>query len=284
MTDGMVLVTGASGTVGRPLVAALLAAGQQVRAGVRDPKRGQLPAGVEVVRLDFLDPATAGPALLDVDRIFLMRPPAISDVATALGPLVEAAAQRRVQRMVVLSVMGVNPALPHWRMERMVRLAGLPMTALRPSYFAQNLLTAFGDDIRLRSQLPLASGNGRVSFIDTRDIAEAAARIFTDLPGHPAEPVTLTGPEALTFEEVASVLSAELGRPITYLRQSLWQRRRTLQAQGMPSAYVNVQLVIDITTRLGLARKITPDLPRILGRPATSMTRFIHDERAGWLS
>lgn len=281
--DGVVLVTGASGTVGRPLVASLLAAGQEVRAGVPDPKRADLPAGVEVVRLDFLDSATAAPALVDVDRIFLMRPPAINDVTTALGPLVEAAARRRVQRIVVLSVMGVNPALPHWRMERMVHAANLPMTALRPSYFAQNLLTAFGDDLRQRSQLALACGNGRVSFIDTRDIAEAAARMFTDLHDHPPGPVTLTGPEALTFEAVATLLSAELGRPINYLRQSLWQRRRSLQAQGTESSYINVQLVIDLTTRLGLARKITPDLPRILGRPAGSLARFIHDHRAAWL-
>ncbi len=87
MTNGVVLVTGASGTVGRPL-AAVLAAGQQVRPGVHDPERAKLPAGVELVRLDFLDPATAGPAVVDVDRMFLMRPPAISDVTTALGPLV----------------------------------------------------------------------------------------------------------------------------------------------------------------------------------------------------
>lgn len=283
MADGVVLVTGASGTVGRPLVAALVAAGQHVRAGVHDPERAKFPAGVEVVRLDFLDPTTAGPAVVDVDRIFLMRPPAISDVTTALRPLVEAAAQRGVQRMVVLSVMGVNPALPHWWMERMVRAASVPMTALRPSYFAQNLCTAFGDDIRQRSQLALAAGNGRVSFIDTRDIAEAAARIFTDLPAHPVGPLTLTGPQALTFEAVATLLSAELGRPISYLRQNLWQRRRDLQAQGRPSAYINVQLVIDATTRLGLARKITPDLPRILGHPAGSMAQFIHHHRAAWL-
>ena len=231
MTGEVVLVTGATGTVGAPLVAALVAAGQQVRAGVLDPQRVEFPPGVEVVRLDFLDPATAAPALVDVDRIFLMRPPAISDVRTALGPLVQAAAHRPIQRAVVLSVMGVNPALPHWRMEHMVDAAGLPMTALRPSYFAQNLLTAFGEDIRRRSQLPLACGNGRVSFIDTRDIAQAAARIFTDLPSHRVGPVTLTGPEALTFEAVTALLSAELRRPITYLRQSLWQRRRTLKTQ-----------------------------------------------------
>ena len=208
--------------------------------------------------------------------------PAISDVRTALGPLVDAAARNRVRRVVVLSVMGVNPALPHWRMQRMVTAAGLPMTALRPSYFAQNLLTAFGNDIRDRSELALACRNGRVCFVDTRDVVGAAATILTDLAHHPPGPLTLTGPEALTFGQAADLLTAELGRRIRYRQVSLWQRRRTLQNQGQERAYVNVQLVIDITTRLGLASKVTGDLSRILGHPSTSLAQFVHDHRAAW--
>lgn len=110
---GAVLVTGATGTVGRALVTELLAAGVPVRAGVRRPGQTDLPGGAEQVHLDFADPATAAPALAGVDRVFLMRPPAISDVRTALGPLVTAAARHGVRRVVVLSVMGVNPARPH---------------------------------------------------------------------------------------------------------------------------------------------------------------------------
>ena len=280
--DGLVLVTGATGTVGREVVGQLLAAGQQVRAGVRDPGTADLPAGVDVIRLDFTDPATAAPAVAGADRIFVMRPPAISDVGTALSPLVDAAARQRVRRVVALSVMGVNPALPHWRMERMITRAGLPLTVLRPAYFAQNLITAFGPAIREHSELVLASGNGKVSFVDTRDVAAVAATIFTDPGRWPALSVTLTGPQALTFTDAAALLTAELGRPITYRRQSLRQRRSALRAQGAEKAYVNVQLVIDLTTRLGLARKVTQDIPRILGRPATTLAQVIHDHRTTW--
>ena len=276
------LVTGATGTVGREVVTQLLAAGQPVRAGVRDPDDADLPAGVEVVRLDFTDPTTAAPAVAEADRVFVMRPPAISDVDTALGPLVDAATRHRVRRVVALSVMGVNPALPHWRMERMITRAGLPLTALRPAYFAQNLITAFGSEISAHAELALASGNGKVSFVDTRDVAAVAATIFTDPGRWPALPVTLTGPQALTFTDAAALLTAELGRPITYRRQSLWQRRSALRAQGAEKGYVNVQLVIDLTNRLGLARKITQDVPRILGRPATTLAQFIHDHHTTW--
>ncbi len=276
-----VLVTGASGTVGHSVVEQLLAAGQRVRAGVPDPDDAGLPAGVEVVRLDFADPSTAGPAMAGVDRLFLLRPPAISDVRAAFGPLVTAAAGS-VRRVVVLSVMGVNPALPHWRMERMVTNAGLAMTALRPAYFAQNMITAFGAEIRNESRFSLASGNGKVSFVDTRDVAEVAARILTDIDAYPPGPVTLTGPQALTFGDVARLMSTELGRPVTYRRQSLWQRRADLRASGSAPAFTNVQLIIDLTTRLGLASKITDDVSRLLGRPASGMHQFVHDYRTAW--
>lgn len=282
-SEGWVLVTGATGNVGRALVGDLLAAGQRVRAGVRDPATADLPAGADAVRLDFTDPSSAAPAMEGVDRLFLMRPPAISDVRTALAPLVQAATERGVRRVVVLSVLGVNPALPHWRMERMVSAAGLSMTALRPAYFSQNLISPFGDDIRRRSQLRLASGDGRVSFVDTRDVAAVAARVLTSPDQYGEEPLTLTGPQALTFGDAAATLTAELGRSVAYVRQGLLERRRELRAQASEAAYVWVQLVIDATTRMGLAKKVTQDVPKVLGRPATSLAQFVHDHRDVWL-
>ncbi len=277
-----VLVTGATGTVGRPLVTALLAAGEHVRAGVRDPDSAGLTTGAEVVRLDFGDARTAAPALAGVDRLFLMRPPAISDVRAALGPLVDAARAAGVRQVVVLSVMGVNPALPHWRLERMVRQAGLPSTALRPAYFAQNLLTAFGKELREHSELRLGAGNGKVSFVDARDVSAVAAVLLTQTSPQPAA-LTLTGPAALTFDQAAALLAAELGRPVAYVSQGLWEHRRELLASGAEPAYANVQLVIDLTTRLGLARRVTPEVAGVLGRPATPLAQYLHDARDGWL-
>lgn len=279
---GRVLVTGATGTVGRALVTQLLADGEPVRAGVVDPTTADLPEGAEAVRLDFRDPTTAAPALAGVDRLFLLRPPAISDVRTTLGPVIAAAAAVGVRRVVVLSVMGVNPALPHWRMERLVRQAGLTMTALRPAYFAQNLLTAFGREIREHSQLRLACGNGRVSFVDTRDVAAVAAEVLLDPDDYQPGPRVLTGPAALDFADVAALLSVELGRQVHYAPCSLRARRRTLRAQGADPSYVRVQLVIDVTTRLGLARNVTHGVEDVLGRPATSLASFVHDHRDSW--
>ncbi len=227
-------MTGATGAVGRHLVTELLALGQRVQAGVPDPAGADLPAGAVPVRLDFSDPATADPALAGVDRLYLLRPPSISDVRAALGPLIAAAARDGGLRQVaVLSVSGVNPLMPHWRMERRVRTGGLPFVVLRPSYFAQNLLTAFGEDISQRSELRLAAGAGRLSFVDARDVAAVAARALTD--------------------------SRRLGRR-GCRPQRLLQRRREVRARGLDPTYVRVQLLIDLTARLGLAGTVTDDV------------------------
>ncbi len=181
--------------------------------------------------------------------------------------------------------MGVNPLMPHWRMERMVRAAGLPLLALRPSYFAQNLLTAFGDDIRQRSELRLGAGTGRLSFVDARDVAAVAAHALTD-PQHIGDlhqaPLTLTGPQALSFGEAAALLSEGLGRTVRYRPQRLLQRRRDLLTRGEDPNYVRVQLVIDLTTRLGLASTVTNQISAALDRPPRTLATFVHDHRADW--
>lgn len=278
-------MTGATGTAGRAVVGELLAAGQPVHAAVRDVHDAELPPGVVPTRFDFTDPTTAAPALDGVDRLFLMRPPAISEVRTTLGPLIDAARRRGLRQVVVLSVMGVNPVMPHWRMERMVRDAGLASIALRPAYFSQNLLTAFGDQIRERSQLRLAAGAGRLSWIDARDVAAVAARVLTDpqrcgrLDQHP---LTLTGPQALTFGDAAALLSTELDRPVSYHAQGLLEHRRELRSAGLDPTYIRVQLIIDITTRLGLASKVTTDVADVLGQRPRSLAAFVNDYGDCW--
>jgi len=262
-------VTGATGTVGSSVVSELLAAGEPVRAAVR-----HLPAtatdGAEPVRFDFTDPTSWGPALEGVDRLFLVRPPAISDVKTYLRPAIRTAAERGLKQVVFLSVMGVNRFLPHWQVERDIEAAGLAHTFLRPAFFAQNLLTAYRNDVVEHDRIRLASGSGRTSFVDTRDVAAVAAVALRDPRAHAGGAYTLTGPAALTYHQVASMLSAELGRPIRYERIGLRRYRRELRAQGLDGSYVNVQVVINAVAALGLAAKVTPQVRAVLGQRAPS--------------
>lgn len=280
MTAGAVLVTGATGTVGAAVVAELVAAGEPVRAAVRQP--GAAARGAEPVRFDFGDPTSWAPALDGVDRLFLLRPPAISDVATYLRPVIRLAAERQLRHVVFLSVMGVNRFVPHWQVERDIEDAGLPHTFLRPAFFAQNLIGAYRSDIAEHDRIRLASGHGRTSFVDTRDVAAVAARVLRDPAGHAGAAHTLTGPAALTYDQVATLLSSRLGRPIDYQPIGLLRYRRELLAQGLDPAYVRVQLVINAVAAVGLAAKVTGQVRELLGRDPIPLDRFIADHADAW--
>lgn len=276
MTAGAVLVTGATGTVGRHVVTALRARGAEARPGVRSVER----AGD--CRFDFDDPTTWEPALDGVDRIFLMRPPAISDVKGVIRPFVRFAARRSIRHVAVLSVMGVNPAMPHWRLERDVKATGIGWTMLRPAYFMQNLETAWRASIRDRGVLRMPAGRGRTSFVDTRDVADVAALALCEPDAHGGRAFTLTGGEALEWASVAAALSGELGRTVRYDPISFRTARRELAATGAPAAYVNVQLLISAVARAGLAAKTTDDVRRLLGRPPRRLAAYVHEMRELW--
>lgn len=274
-------MTGSSGNVGRALVAALLEAGDPVRATVR-PGAPTPEPDRDVVTFDFEEPTTWGAALDGVDRVFLMRPPAISDTKRVIRPFVHQLARRGVRQVVVLSVMGVNPAMPHWRVEQDVKASGVPWTSLRPAFFMQNLETAYRDDIREHDRIRQPAGHGTMSFVDARDVADVAARALLDPATYAGRALTLTGGEALGYADVASILSATLGRPIRYEPIGLRQARKELLAAGLPTAYVNVQLVINATTRMGLASKRTDDVRQVLGRPPRTVPAYVEDRRELW--
>ena len=273
-------MTGATGTVGRYVAAGLATQGVPLRLAVRDVGENQ---GEQSCRFDFADTSTWGRALEGVDRVFLMRPPAISDIKGVIRPFISELARRGIRQTVVLSLMGVNPAMPHYRLEQDVKAAGLPATMLRPAFFMQNLETAYRRDILTYDRIRLPARSGKTSFIDTRDIADVATTALVAPETHIGKAYTLTGGTALSWNAVASLLSAELGRPIHYEPISLLTARRELSAAGFPTAYVNVQLLIHVVARLGLADKITSELPQLLSRPPRTLSEYIRDNRDMWI-
>lgn len=280
-TRSTVLVTGASGTVGRELVLALRRLDVQVREA-----RSSLDPSSAADRCKFAyeEPETWGPALDNVDRVFLMRPPAISNIKGVIAPFIRYMSLAPIRQVVVLSVMGVNPAMPHWQLEREVRASGLPWTMLRPAFFMQNLQTAYLESIRDHDRIRLPAGNGRTSFVDTRDVAEVAAQSLFDPDYRGGKAFTLTGGEALSWTQVAAALSAELDRSITYQKIGLLQARKELIAANLPQAYVNIQLLINIVAKVGLAAKITETIPQLLDRPAGNLASYLHSHRENWVN
>ncbi|MFY1593157.1 SDR family oxidoreductase [Micromonospora sp. WMMD737] len=280
-----VLVTGATGNVGGAVTRSLLAAGMAIRVAGTDPTalRKRFP-GVPAVRLDLRDPRTFHAALDSASGLFLLRPPQIARVGPTLNALVNAAAHGGARHVVFASVIGAehNPILPHHRVETHLRASGLPYTILRPGFFAQNLADAYQRDIRDDNQLYLPAGHGRVAFVDTRDLGDVAAAVFTGPVAHRGAEYTLTGPEALDFNEVAALLTEALKRPIHYQPASVSGYLRHLRRQRAPLAQAIVQTILHTGLRRGQAEQVDPTLPHLLGRPPRTLRQYVADHQHHW--
>lgn len=274
-----ILVTGATGNVGAPLVEALRVEGAAVRPASRHNRD---PEGVS---FDFADPATWEAAFDGVRSMFLVRPPQVADVRAGLMPAVEHARSRGLRHVVLLSVQGAGrvPVLPHAGAERWLRASGLSWTFVRPSYFDQNLVTVFAPDIRDRDEIVVPAGNGRTAFVDAHDVAAVAARALFDPLRHSGRIWTPTSDESLTYEEVAAVLSGVLGRTITYRRPSIPDYvRHARTVLGFDPAMTAMTALIHATARLGVAGHLTDDVRTVTGRAPTTLREFALRERAAW--
>jgi len=273
-----VLVTGATGNVGRPLVHLLRSAGAVLRPASRNP------VDPDAVVFDFGDPSTWRGAFDGVETMFLVRPPDIAKVSRDLVPSLAFARGLGLRHVVLLSVQGAGrvPVLPHAAAERWLRGSGLTWTFVRPSYFDQNLSGVFAPDIRDRDQIVVPAGGSRTAFVDAHDVAAVVAAALLDPGAHAGKVWTPTGP-ALTYDQVATLLSIELGRPIRYRRPGvLTFARHARTVLGLPAPMIAVTAVLHTAARLGLAASETDDVLTVTGRAPTTFAAFARRERAIW--
>ncbi|MBL9038975.1 MAG: NmrA family NAD(P)-binding protein [Archangium sp.] len=279
-----VLVTGATGNVGREVVRVCSARGLTVRAAVREPSAAHA-AAAETVNLDFLDRSTWAPALTGCDFVFLLRPPPLGDMKNTLCPFIEAAEGAGVRHIVFLSVEGADRMewVPHRKVERHLLASSLSWTVLRPGFFAQNLQDAYRRDIVDDGRIYVPAAGARVAFVDSADLAEVTARVFEHPDSHRGQALTLTGSKAVSFDEVAHLLSAELGRPIRYQAASIFGYGWHLRTKRrLPLMQIIVQTVLHVGLRRGGAEQVDPTLERVLGRPARRTEQYIHDAAPLW--
>lgn len=282
-----VLVTGASGNVGRHVVDRLTAAGAVVRCAdrrpVAAPDRG---SAVETVRFDFTDERTWTTAFADIETLFLVRPPAVGNVRRDLLPAVAAARDAGVRQVVFLSLQNADRirVVPHATVESWLRSSGLGWTFIRPSFFTQNLSTTHAADIRDRDQIVVPAGRGRTAFVDTVDVAAVAAAALLDPAAHRGRAWTVTGPKALTYAEVATILTGVLGRTVTYTRPGLARYLRHARSTlGMDMGMAAVTAAIYTTARLGLAAELTDTVRQVTGRNPLPVADTARREADAWL-
>ncbi len=282
-----ILVTGASGNVGRYLVAELLQQGEQVIAASTDPDRltKMFTQPIETVYFDFTKPETFAAALKDVDRVFLMRSPHLGRPED-LYPFIDALTDHPLQLVSFLSLMGIekNPIPPHYKIEKYLEAAGLPYAHLRPGFFMQNVAGIHAEEIKKANQIFIPAGNSRTSFIDARDIGLAAATLLHNYEAYPYTSHTITGSEALSYTEVAEILSTVTGRKITYAKPGFLKYRNFyLQQRGLDKDYVHVTVALYFMTRMGTAKAVTDDFFRLTGQQPRTFAEFAREHQACFL-
>jgi uncharacterized protein YbjT (DUF2867 family) len=272
----MIVVTGATGNVGRQVVAQLMDRGERVRAITRDPGSAGLPAGVQVVRGDLADPASLEPHLKDADSVFLLWPFTGQAAAAELAPSVVEALARHARRIVYLSA-HVPDGQPDswWRaVESLIAASGAEWTFLRPVGFATNTLM-WADQIRSGNVVRWPYGSAARSLIHERDIAAVAVRALTE-DGHAGQKYVLTGPETITQADQVRIIGEETGRAVRWEELAPADARQfLLDAWGDPG-FVDSAL----TAWAAMATQpepVTPTVQEITGVPALTFRQWARD-------
>ncbi|MFJ9850178.1 NAD(P)H-binding protein [Streptomyces sp. NPDC101150] len=262
---GTTLVIGATGTTGSRTVAQLIAAGHRVKAAGR--RATPLP-GADPVRFDWYEPATFGDALTGVDRVYLVPPVGDPDPAAVMLPFLQQARTAGVRRAVLLSSSAIPEGGPAVGTVHQA-LPGLfdEWAVLRPSWFMQNFTGthAHADSIREHGVILTAAGTGRVAFVDADDIAAVAVRALTD-DRAPDSDLVLTGPEALSHDDIAAIVTQATGRPVAHRRLTHDDMRDRLAAV-MPLEFATMLAGMDRAIAGGAEDRTTDSVQRVTGRP-----------------
>ncbi len=274
----MILITGASGNVGKEVLKQMAQTGLPVRAAFQSAgKAATAPSGVEIVTMDFNQPDTLRAALKGVRRVFLVGPPTSNLRALERKAVDEI--KRSGAHIVKLSAMGGRAATfprQHAESEDYIKSEGVPHTFLRPNGFMQNLVTYNAGTINTQNAFYGCQGDGKVSHIDIRDIAAVTVKVLTE-DGHQGQAYTLTGPEAITNARIAQVLSDDVGREIRYVDLPPEQFKQALLGAGVPEWSANALVDLQHLYREGGASKVTGDVEKLLGRRPVSFEQFSRD-------
>jgi uncharacterized protein YbjT (DUF2867 family) len=277
MTDTH-LVLGGTGKTGRRLTRALLAAGATARPGSRTPAPPS--AGVQPVRFDWDDDSTWSAALAGVTGVYLVPPALRMDHPPTMTRLAEQALAAGARRLVLLSARGVDagPDNPLIAAERSVAaVAGERLTIVRPTWFMQNFTESFFAPGIAAGALVAPAGKGAEPFVDADDIAAvAAAALLAD--GHGGRTYELSGPEALTFAEVAASLTPIVGREVRHVDLPVADWVAGAEANGLPPAYAGMLGGLFDVIRGGHDAHLSTGVQDALGRPPTSLTDWAQRE------
>ena len=281
----MILITGASGTVGRAVLDEVRKTGAAFRAMYRnDADAKNAPAGTSTVIADFADKESLARALNGADTVFVVCSP-IPQLVELESNAIDVCAEKDVRHVVLNSSLGAGDypkSFPSWHRKVEDKLQGskLGHTILRPNSFMQNITAFYAPSIRAQGAFYAAMGNAKVSLIDVRDVGAAAAKVLTTPEAHAGKTYDLNGPEAVSYTELARKISQVTGREAKFVDIHEQAQRKAMLDMGMPEWQVTALLDLQqYYSKLGKGGEVTDTLSRLIGHPAIELNQFLNENK-----
>lgn len=282
-----ILVTGATGNIGSEVVKELLsdAPDVSIKAAVhssQNVKKVKSDARVKVIQIDYNEPETVREALNGVDKLFLLTPD-VPNAADLASNVVIEAKKAGIKQIVKQSVMGaaleadVGTMRLHRQVEKFIEQSGIPFTFLRPNEFMQNFINFHSPSIKGNNAFYIPLEDAKVSLVDVRDIAAVAVKSLIDEDKHKNKTYLITGPEALSYHQVAEILSNTTGRKINYVNISDGEARSAMKEIGMSDWLINTVSELSEYFRKGKASEISPAVEDVTGNKPISFSQFAKD-------
>lgn len=283
-----ILISGVTGNIGFATLKYLYKLGTQnkIVAGVRNIDRAKQELNafkeLELVSFDIVNPDTFKNALKNVDTLFLLRPPQISDIPRYFVPLINAIKEANVKEVVFLSVQGAEKSsiIPHNKIEKLILDSGFDYVILRPSYFMQNLTTMLYPDIKNKHKIILPAGAAKFNWVDVENIGEVAAIMLNEFEKYKNQTFEITGSENIDFAEVVRRINAITGAGIVFENPNPIKYYRLKRKEGMDNGMAMVMIVLHFLPRFQKEPRISEAYEILTGNKPTTIEQFIEREKA----
>lgn len=292
-----ILIIGATGNIGESLIKFLFAnldnstnkESFKIVAAVRNINKAQNKfknfPNIEYQIFDFDYPDTFEASLEKIDIIFLVRPPHISDIEKYFAPFFDKVKQKKINKIVFLSVQGVESSkvIPHNKIEGLIKKHDFQYIFLRPSYFMQNLSTTLYKDIKEKRQIILPAGKACFNWIDVDNIGEFASEMLIKFSEYKNNAYEITGYETKNFDSVVNLINStikdERFKPIKYTSPNPFSFYRLKKKEGMKSGMIIVMIVLHFLPRFQKLPNISDNYEKIIGKKPTTLLEFIKREK-----
>lgn len=282
-----ILITGATGNIGFEVIRFLtkIESSNRIIAGVRNIDKAKIVFKdypyLDYTHFDFEDFDTFDSALNGIDKVFLLRPPHISDIDTYFKPLILKIKEKNIRQLVFLSVQGAETSkvIPHNKIERLINENGFDFIFLRPSYFMQNLTTTLIGDIKTKREIVLPAGKAKFNWIDVENIGEAGAIVLDKFDDFKNQSIEITGLENEDFETVTEWINYSIDNPIKYKNVNPFAFYRIKQREGMEKGLIIVMILLHFLPRFQKEPKISNFYERLTGKIPTDLKTFIEREK-----